>query len=58
MGIVEDLLYDQPKQAGPQQIRNEFREFVLRYFMRISAFDDPEAYAQPGPPPLRRFPRD
>src|SRR5262245_51368165 len=36
MGLVEDMLYDQPKQAEPGKIRDELREFVLHYFLRIS----------------------
>jgi hypothetical protein len=45
MGIVEDMLYDQPKQGSAESIRDELREFVLHYFLRISAFERPEAYA-------------
>jgi hypothetical protein len=45
MGIVEDMLYDQPKTSAPAKVRDELREFVLHYFMRISAFERPEAYA-------------
>ncbi|MCA1636428.1 MAG: hypothetical protein LC802_22740 [Acidobacteria bacterium] len=43
MGAVDDSLYDQPKQAGSQKVLEEFREFVLRYFMRVSAYQPPEA---------------
>src|SRR5262249_3716985 len=57
MGIVEDMLYDQPKGgADPQKVRDEFREFVLHYFMRVSAFERPEAYAEQGRKPPKRFP--
>ncbi|HEY1379876.1 MAG TPA: hypothetical protein VGF55_23950 [Gemmataceae bacterium] len=56
MGLVEDLLYDQPKHAPPGAVRDEFREFVLHYFMRVSAFERPEAYAEvDAPPPPRPF---
>jgi hypothetical protein len=48
MGVVEEMLYDQPKQAAPERVRDEFRQFVLRYFMRVSAFEEPTAYADPG----------
>ena len=48
MGIVEDMLYDQPKTSVPEKQRDELREFVLHYFMRISAFERPEAYADAG----------
>jgi hypothetical protein len=50
MGTVEDLLYDQAKEAAPERVRDEFREFVLHYFMRISSFEQPEAYAEPERP--------
>jgi hypothetical protein len=46
MGIVETMLYDRPKQAAPAKVRDELREFILHYFMRISAFEQPEAYAE------------
>ncbi len=52
MGIVDDLLYDEPKQASPFQVRDEFREFVLRYFMRVSSFTNPASAVngwQPSP---------
>jgi hypothetical protein len=45
MGTVEDMLYDQARGSAPAQVRDELREFVLHYFMRISAFERPEAYA-------------
>src|SRR6266852_3569195 len=48
MGIVETMLYDQPKQGSAEKIRDELREFVLHYFLRISAFEQPEAYAEIG----------
>jgi hypothetical protein len=57
MGIVEDMLYDQPKTSPPEKVRDEFREFVLHYFMRISAFERPEAYADASnAAPPRFFP--
>lgn len=54
MGVVEDLLYDQPKQAPRQQLRDEFREFVLHYFLRVSDYRVPEVYR--GSEPLPRAP--
>jgi hypothetical protein len=51
MGVVEEMIFDQPKQAPPERIRDEFREFLLRYFMRVSAFEKPTAYSDPGQPP-------
>ena len=53
-GIVDEMLYDVPKGAAPTAWRDEFREFVLHYFLRVSAFRLPTAhterrrYAQPG----------
>src|SRR5947209_9242782 len=29
MGVIEDLLYDQPNQGPSERLRDEFREFVL-----------------------------
>jgi hypothetical protein len=55
MGVVEEMLYDQPKQAPSEKVRDEFREFILHYFLRVSAFRQPEAYLEMGlrsPPPL------
>jgi hypothetical protein len=51
MGVVQETLYDQPKQAGAEAVRREFQEFVLRYFLRVSDFRQPEAVADPGWPP-------
>jgi hypothetical protein len=47
MGLVQEMLFDQPKQAMPVNVRDELREFVLHYFMRVSSFHVPEAYV-PG----------
>jgi hypothetical protein len=50
MGNVQDMFYDQPRSPTRQQgeaaqwMRDQIREFVLHYFMRISAFREPEAY--------------
>ena len=49
MGNVQDMLLDRPK--APAQMEHEeiewtraqLREFVLRYFMRVSSFHGPEA---------------
>jgi hypothetical protein len=55
MGIVEDMLYDQPKQGSVEKIRDELREFVLHYFLRVSAFERPEAYADANDTTPPRF---
>jgi len=65
MGNVQDMFYDQPKSpavsraATAEWMRDQIREFVLHYFMRISAFREPEAFVpeQLMAPPayLQRF---
>jgi hypothetical protein len=50
MGNVQEMFYDQPKSPAASQrataewMREQLREFVLHYFMRVSAFREPEAY--------------
>jgi hypothetical protein len=63
MGDVMDLLYDRPKSpagAGAAvRMRDQLREFILHYFMRVSDFRRPQAYIEPHrpppPPALRPF---
>ena len=48
MGVVDDMLYDRPKHSrrtSPAQLR----EFVLRYFLRISSFQEPQATFEAHP---------
>ena len=45
-GVVQDMFFDQPKSAAVDKWRSEVREFVLRYFMRISDFQLPEPYVE------------
>src|SRR5713226_3534048 len=51
MGLLQEMLYDAPKwpaRKGDQAthwLRDQLREFVLRYFMRVSSFSQPEAVA-------------
>ena len=53
MGDVQEMLYDRPKQSGPDRWRAQLREFVLRYFMRITDFRPPVAFvARGGSSPL------
>ncbi len=53
MGNVQNMLYDRPKlnSVGAQEpvewVRQQIREFVLHYFMRVSSFRQPEAYVDP-----------
>jgi hypothetical protein len=42
MGVVQRMLYD-TRGAGPRS-REEFREFVLAYFLRVSDFREPESF--------------
>ena len=60
MGSVQEMLYDSshvPSRLGPAVpgwIREQVRVFVLRYFMRISDFRQPESaesFVRPSPPP-------
>jgi len=43
MGLVQEMIFDKAKQARPELIRDELREFVLHYFMRVSSTREPEA---------------
>lgn len=61
LGNFQTLFYDVPKApagdqaAAARYIRDQVREFILHYFMRISYFRQPEAYvpiADRQPPPL------
>jgi hypothetical protein len=60
MGNVQEMEYDQiripqqDEQAAAAWMRDQVREFVLHYFMRISSFRQPDAYVptgRPAPPP-------
>ena len=49
MGNVQEMFYDQVRGPGVERSNAEWialqlREFVLKYFMRISSFRPPEAY--------------
>jgi hypothetical protein len=64
MGSVQEMFYDQPRapaslnRPSAEWIRDQIREFVLRYFMRVSSFRRPEAAIDPGrplPPAAGRF---
>jgi hypothetical protein len=60
MGNVQEMFYDQTRVPGAlnkqsaEWMKLQLREFVMKYFMRISAFRQASAYvdpAQPTPPP-------
>jgi hypothetical protein len=63
MGNYQEMFFDQPKapRAGrpdsARWMREQIREFVLHYFMRVSAFRPPDAYVAGGgpPPPIGAF---
>ena len=42
MGIVQEMFYDRQKVAAPAVVRDQMREFLLRYFMRVCQFREPE----------------
>jgi hypothetical protein len=44
MGLFQEMFYDRPKSAEALFVRDQLREFVLRYFMRVSDFRLPQAY--------------
>ena len=59
LGNYQTMFYDQPKSPpanGPQAAQYldaQIREFVLRYFMRVSDFRDPQPFTEGDPsPPL------
>lgn len=58
LGNFQGQFYDQPKSDAPeprrsaQAIDEELRPFVLRYFMRVADFRDPQAFPdEPSPEP-------
>src|SRR5258708_27746791 len=58
MGTVEEMLYDQPKHSNRERLRDEFREFVLHYFLRVTDFREPKASVNPGRSNLPEWLRD
>jgi len=64
MGNVQEMFYDQTRSPAPlsrasvEWMKGQLREFVMRYFMRISAFRQATWYvdpAQPTVPPALEF---
>ena len=51
MGIVQEMFYDRQKAATGTEILPQVREFILRYFMRVSHLRQPEAAAESGATP-------
>jgi len=57
MGIVQEMFYDRQKMAKAEAIRDQVKEFVLKYFMRVSHLRAPHAAAfdpRAGQGPLQR----
>jgi hypothetical protein len=54
MGNFQSLLYDRPKSPATDKVkaaqwmRDQVRQFALRYFMRVSSFVQPEEFIPPG----------
>jgi len=61
MGNFQQMFYDQSRtpanlnRQGAEWMRDQIREFVLHYFMRISAFRQPEVYVDPERPVVPRY---
>lgn len=55
MGTVDESLYDYAKRSPVESVRDEFREFVLRYFMRVSDYKEPQAYTEERGKPRTRY---
>ncbi len=55
MGNFQEMFYDQPKSPrdgrseAARRMRDQMRQFVLRYFMRVSDFREPEGYTERPP---------
>jgi len=48
MGTVDEMLYDRQKEKPNEKLRNQFREFILHYFMRVSSYHPPTAIVETG----------
>jgi hypothetical protein len=51
MGMVQEMFYDRQKLASGEAIRAQLKEFILRYFMRVSQMRQPGALAEDGRQP-------
>lgn len=51
MGLFQEMFYDRPKSAEALFVRDQLREFVLRYFLRVTDFRPPQAYVPSDPAP-------
>jgi hypothetical protein len=48
MGTVDEMLYDRQKDKPNEKIQEQFREFILRYFMRLSSYHRPAGIVETG----------
>ncbi len=48
MGTVDEMLYDKIKDKPNEKLRDQFREFILHYFMRVSSYHPPAAIVATG----------
>jgi hypothetical protein len=61
MGNFQEMFYDRPRtpanlnRQAAEWMRDQIHEFVLRYFMRVSAFRQPEVYIESGRPHLTGY---
>jgi hypothetical protein len=56
MGVVQDLAFDRSKGAESGELCAQLREFVLRYFLRVSDWRAPVASMPAAAPPPETFP--
>lgn len=48
MGTVDEMMYDRQKEKPSEEYRDQFREFILHYFMRVSSYRPPTAIVETG----------
>lgn len=44
MGLVQEMVFDKSKREAPASARDELREFILHYFLRVSSTHEPQAF--------------
>nr|MBA3241155.1 hypothetical protein [Acidobacteriota bacterium] len=65
LGNVQEMLFDQPRapraegrRAAAEWMREQVREFVLHYFMRVSDFRQPAAFVETDRPAVPSYLRE
>lgn len=48
MGTADKMLYDRQREKPNEKLREQFREFILHYFMRVSSYHPPTAIVETG----------